>query len=1126
MKKKYLPRQYFLKELSKALLIMKLTILFFLLGILRTNADIKAQSNISLNIKNKKIRNVIQQIEKQGNYRFLYNSDVPELNTKVNVQVDQYSISKTMAILLRNTGLKYRLLPDNLVVIESLEREYPQDIIVTGTVTGTGGIPLAGATINLKNSTFSVASGSDGSYSISVPADAVLVVSYVGYQTMEVNVNGRTSINISLEAASTALSDIVVIGYQTVRRRDLTGSTGIVDMTDANKITSGSVGESLQGLIPGVTVRNGGAPGRNATIEIRGVGNFGNSNPLYVIDGMLADANTTVNTDDVASIQILKDASAAAIYGSRAGNGVVIITTKKGKAGPAKFTFSAKYGAQQIPEKWNVMDAPDYLKTVSTAYQNSGINLPAEVANQLANNTIKTDWQDEVFRTGNDQDYNLNISGGSATSNYLISGSYYNNKGPVIGNDFQRTSLRINTEAKKGILTVGENMMLSNTNGNNPGAGINVFYESAGMLPTIAVQGDQYKSIQYNPAGWGMGTTDNPTYASNYVAVNSLDKINYNFAKIVGNAYAELKLANWLSYRFNAGLEVSFDYTKEVRDTGIWRYTNQPPSTSVNEDRERFTNLLLEHTLNFNKDFGLHSINGVIGFSRTEQKRNATNAGRTVLQNVNGQYFTTIGSALGNPSADGGTPLFWRSHGYLGRINYTYNDKYLVTLTGRIDQDSRFGPNFRTGYFPSAAAAWRISREKFFNVSWLNDLKIRASYGKLGFSDVLGSWDYIGLLNNNPRAVYGVSQTPLVGEYQAQIANPDLHWETRIQKNIGFDATLFENRISLSADVYNSLSKDVLVQLPLGQYLGSTGLPSANAGSIRNTGVEIVATYRNNNKDFKWDVSANVTTIKNRVLSVGNQGVDAEGNKVNYIEPTNFLRAQVGHSIGEWYVIKTDGIFKSQEEINNYVGKDGTLIQPDARPGDIKYIDANGDGTINNNDRQFNGSPWPTLQAGAQFNGSYKNFNINIQLVGVFGNRIYNDIRRVLDSYQLTNFRKDIDPWSSSNPNGSDPRLAVDVPADPGVSLNNMAQTSRWLEDGSYVRLRNIEIGYSFPDNTLMKTGISNVRVYISGQNLVTITKYKGLDPDVQGTGIITRGFDAGNWPASRIYSVGLQFGF
>jgi TonB-dependent starch-binding outer membrane protein SusC len=1024
---------------------------------------------------------------------------------------------------MKQHGFYRKICVTAIILLLTIMGAYAQQ--VTGVIKSATGQPLAGVSVNVKGTTTTVTTNSNGAFSINAPSGSTLVMSYVGYRTREVPAS-NSPMNETLEVSDNTLNEVVVIGYQSVRKKDLTGATGIVEMQNSNKITSASVGEAIQGLVPGVTVRNGGAPGQEATVEIRGVGNFGNSNPLYVIDGMLSDANTTVNTDDIASIQILKDASAAAIYGSRAGNGVIIITTKKGRNGPAKISLSAKYGGQQIPKKWNVMGAQQYLQTVSTAYKNSGINLPAGVASQLANNTINTNWQNEVYQTGSDQDYNLNVSGGSPTSSYLISGSYYDNKGVVIGNSFQRASLRVNTEAKKGILTIGENMMLSNTNGKNPGGGVNVFYESPSMLPIIAVQGNQYNSIQYNPAGWGMGTTDNPTYASNYVAVNALDKINYNFGKLVGNAYAELKFTNWLSYRFNAGLEVSFDYSKEVRDSGIWRYTNQPPATSTSEDRERFTNSLLEHTLNFNKSFGLHNINGVVGFSRTEQRRDVTSGSRTGLQNVNGEYFTTIGSAIGNPSADGGTPLFWRSHGYLGRINYTYNEKYLVTLTGRIDQDSRFGSAFRTGYFPSAAAAWRISQEKFFKVNWINDLKIRGSYGKLGFSDVLGSWDYIGVLNNNPRAVYGVNQTPLVGEYQAQIANPDLHWETRIQKNLGFDATILDNTLSISADVYNSLSKDVLVQLPLGSYLGSTGVPSANAGSIRNTGVEISATYRNNSKALKWDVSANMTTIKNRVLSVGNQGVDVAGNKVNYLEPTNFIRAQVGHSIGEWYVIKTAGIFQSQQEINSYVNKAGIVIQPDAKPGDVKYVDANGDGVINNADRVFDGSPWPTLQAGAQFNASYKQFNINIQLVGVFGDKLYDDVRRALDNYQLTNFRKDINPWSPTNTSGTDPRLAVDVPADPEVSINNMAQTSRWLENGSYVRLRNVEIGYTFSHKTLGKTGLSNTRIYISGQNLLTITKYKGLDPDVQGTGIITRGFDAGNWPASRIYSAGLQLDF
>jgi TonB-linked SusC/RagA family outer membrane protein len=1123
-----------INSLFKLLLMTKLAIILVISFSFQGFARSYGQHSISLKLENVRLKAAFRAIEELGYFRFVYKDEILPRSKRVSLAVKDASLDEVLLKILNNTSLNYRKLSDNLIVITA-ERtgipgtSPPDPVRIRGRVVNTQSEPLAGVSIQEKGTNNGTTSGPDGTYSLEITdPGATLVFSYVGYQARELKVAGLTEINVTLIAESTSLNDVVVIGYQAVRRKDLTGATGVVNMEDANKITSGSVAEAIQGLVPGVSVRNGGAPGQNSTIEIRGVSNFGNSAPLYVIDGMLADANSTVNTDDIASVQVLKDASAAAIYGSRAGNGVVIITTKKGKAGEPRFNLSAKYGDQRQPKRWKMMDAPQYLKTVQTEYANSGVNLPADVAAQLASNTINTDWQDAVFRPGNDQNYNLGISGGAKNSNYLISGSYYKNLGDVIGYDFQRLSLRINTEARKGILTIGENMMLSNTTGHNPGGGINPFYEAPNMLPTIAVQGDQYKTIPSNPAGWGMGSTTNPTYASNFVAVNALDKINYNFAKIIGNAYAEIRLTGWLNYRFNIGVEASFDYNREIRDTGIWRYANQPPATSASEDRERFTNFLMEHTLNFNKSFGLHTINGVVGFSRTEQKRDYTSASRTNLQTLNGQQYTTIGSAIGNPSADGGESTFWRSHGYLGRINYAYNDKYLLTLTGRIDQDSRFGSNFRTGYFPSAAVAWRISKESFFNVAWISDLKIRASYGKLGFSDVLGSWDAIAILNNNTRAVYGVSQAPIVGEYQAALANPNLHWETRIQKNIGFDASLFGNRLLLSADYYHTQSEDVLVTLRIPAYLGSVSNPSppVNAGAIRNTGFEFSATYRSAPGDLRWDVSGNFTTIRNRVLSVGNQGTDAAGNKLNYLEPTNFLRAQVGHAIGEWYMIRTDGIFQSQDEIDHYVNKSGQVIQPNAKPGDIRYIDANGDGTINNDDRQFSGSPWPTLQAGAQVNLYYKRFSLNLQLVGVFGNKLYDDVRRVLDNYQLTNFRKAINPWSPDNPDGSDPRLALDQGSDPGVSFNNQAQTTRWLENGAYVRIRNVEIAYRFPESLLHSVRFSNARIYVSGQNLLTLTGYKGLDPDVTGTGIIERGFDAGNWPASRVLSIGLQCEF
>ncbi|HXB08398.1 MAG TPA: TonB-dependent receptor [Puia sp.] len=1130
--------------LIKYLLMTKLAILLVVLFSTQSYARVYGQQhNISLRLDKVQLKKVFKAIENQGFFRFVYNDDALPREQLVSINVKEASLDEVLAKVLANTPLKYRKLGDNLVVITRAESQQHvvEDLApappppITGKVINAKGEPLAGVTVQEKGTNNATATRDDGTFSLEVTnPNATLVFTYVGYQQQQQLLNGQANVTITLATETTNLNEAVVIGYQTVKRKDLTGATGIINMNDANKLTTGSVTESFQGLIPGVTVRNAGNPGGNPTVEIRGVGSFTNSAPLYVIDGMLADVDATVNPDDVASVQILKDASAAAIYGSRAGNGVIIITTKKGREGVAKFSVSGKFGLQSLPKKWDVMNATDYLKTVQTEYTNSGINLPAGVAAQVANNTIRTAWQDAITRTGNDQDYNVSISGGSHTSSYLISGGYYSNKGVLIGNDFQRASLRINTETHKGRLTIGENMMLSNSSGDFPGGGINAFYEASSMLPVIAVKGQQYTTIPSDPAGWGMGTNDLPTYASNYAAVAALDRINFNYFKIIGNAYAEFKFTDWLSYRFNAGAWASFNYLNEVRDTGIWRYNNQPPNTSVSNNRGTFTNFLLEHTLNFNKTFGLHNVSAVVGFSRTQQEDDYTIASRTLLQTIGGLQYTTIGTAVGASSTDGGTDVLWRQHGYLGRINYGYDDRYLLTLTGRIDQDTRFGPSHRTGYFPSVAAGWRISREKFFHSNWIDDLKIRGSWGKLGISsslDAYGSFPYLSVLNNSPRAVYGTNQTPIVGQYQAALSNPDIQWETRKEENAGFDVNLLSNRITVTADLYSSTSTGVLVALPQPLYQGVVQVSGqqtvTNAASIRNKGIELAVTWRSNRqRDFKWDVSANVTTINNKVLSVGDQGVDATGTKVDYLEATNFIRAQVGHSIGQWYMIKTAGIFKSQAEVTGYTNKSGQIIQPNAKPGDIKYVDANGDGTIDNKDRQYAGSPWPTLQAGAQVNASYHGFTLNIQLVGVFGYKIYDDVRRVLDSYQLTNFRKDINPWSTGNPNGNDPRLAVDNPGDRTVSINNMAQTSRWLENGSYVRIRNIELGYQLPKKPLAAAGISNARVYISGQNLLTLTGYKGLDPDVVGSGITARGFDTGNWPPSRVLSAGLQFDF
>lgn len=1000
---------------------------------------------------------------------------------------------------------------------------------VKGTLRSATGDPLAGATVTVKGTRTSVTTNAAGDFSINAPVGSTLVVTYVGYATREVQVTDANPLSIQLQAGNQELQQVVVIGYQTVRRRDLTGATAVVNTENTSKIVAASVAEQLQGAVPGVTVRNTGAPGAAPVVEIRGVASFADASPLYVIDGMIADANSTVNPDDIATIQVLKDASAAAIYGSRAANGVIIVTTKKGRNGPNRITFSARYGIQQIPKRWNVMDAPQYLQTLKTQFANANQALPTGVASQLASNTVNTDWQDVFYRTGNTQDYNIGLSGGSQNGNYYLSGGYFKNQGVLIGNDFERASIRINTELRKGRLTVGENMLISNTTGRNPGGGINAFYEAATSSPIIAVQSPSYIDPVSNLQGWGFGSNPIPNYSVNYAAVNALNPERYTFSKIVSNAYADLRLTNWLSYRLNAGIEASFDYLTARRDSGIWRYNSDLPNTSVSNTRSTFTNFLLEHTLNFNKTFGEHSINGVVGYSYQEQKREETGASRLYLVTVGGQTYSTISSALGTPAASGGVPLFYRLQGYLGRVNYIFKDRYLLTVSDRIDQDSRFGANSRTGNFYSVAGSWRISREPFFRANWINDLKIRGSYGQLGISSALqilaGSWPTVGYINSNQRGVYGATQTPVVGLSQAVIINPDLRWEQRNEANIGFDATILNNRVLITADVYNNISKGVLVNVPAPFFLGNDNggyntFITQNAASIRNRGIELGVTYRKNNGPFKWDLSVNGTTIKNRVISVGNQG-----GGINYIEAASFVRSEIGHPMSSWYVIQTAGIFQSQAEVDTYVDKNGGKIQPNAKAGDIKFIDLNGDGQINNDDRTFVGSPWPGFQGGLQFNGTYRQFSINIQFVSVLGYKIYNDVRHVLDSYgNLTNFRKDIDPWSPSNTGGKDPRLGLIT--DPGINENNRIESDRWLENGSYLRLRNVELNYQFPNSLFGNIGLTNTRIFVSGQNLFTITKYKGLDPDVTGAGVNLRGVDYGNWPSSRIISFGISSEF
>ncbi|TDH19728.1 TonB-dependent receptor [Segetibacter sp. 3557_3] len=1016
-----------------------------------------------------------------------------------------------------------------------------QERRITGTVTsGTDNKPLAGASVEVKGTTVGTTTDPSGNFSITASTGATLVIGYVGFANQEIVVGSNSTINITLQGANASMNEVVVIGYQSVRRRDLTGATGIVNTQNTERLVSRSLPEQLQGMSPGVVVRTGGQPGQEAVVNIRGLGTFtGNANPLYIIDGMYSDPNTTVNPDDVATIQVLKDASAAAIYGSRAANGVIIITTKRGKEGDMKVNVSSRYSISQLPKRYDMMNGNEFVATNKAAYQAAGYALQPAVANY---NGINTNWADEAIRTGAIQDHTVSLSGGTRNSNYFISGSYFKDIGTLIARDFERSSLRINTETSRGRFKFGENLMISNSLRNSPYESNyptlnnfevgNPWYDLWNNLPIIPVS-DAALASNSNPGGWGMGSPNARTFSRNFVAISDITSVRTSYFKVLGNAFLDFRLFPWLTYRFNAGVETSFDRARSLRKEGVWYWNMSQKPSEVIENRSQFLNLLFEHTVNFNRKWGNHSINGVLGYTEQTIRRDNSSGGRSNLSQSNGQYFTTITSANGSPLAFGSNEQTL-INSYLGRLIYNYNDRYLATFTFRSDKDSRFSPAYRTGFFPSAAVGWNIHNEKFFNVNWISSLKLRASYGELGAAN-LGNYQFTGFLNQGPRAVFGSGQTEQNGATQARLVAADLRWESKTTTNVGLDASLLNNRFNVTLDVFRSISNDVLVEQPLPRYLGNLGgNPLVNIGSIRNQGVELELGYRHSGSgDFTWSLSGNVSVIRNKVLSLGSLGTDpVTGLERNYIQSGN-TRSQVGRSIGEYFVLRTDGIFQNQKEIEDHKAQARY-----AKPGDIRYVNVVNGGTnddINDQDRQFAGSPWPKFTTGVQFNSTWKNLSFNLQLYGSFGQQLYNDVLRDLDAMGYSNYRRDINPWSSTNTNTNFPRLGVsystglagDPAVDQGIVSNVRGNTNRWIESGSYLRVRNLEIGYLLPKSLLSRLSVANSRIFVSGQNLLTFTNYSGLDPDVVGANAnLEPGVDNGNYPSSRIFTVGINVGF
>ena len=853
---------------------------------------------------------------------------------------------------------------------------YSQDVTITGTVTDANSEPLVGVNVLVKGTTTGAITDIDGNFSVSGKKGSTLVFSYIGMLTQEVVYKG-TALRVVMKDDSKALEEVVVIGYQTVKKSDLTGAVAVVDTKEMKKSAAGTLVSQMQGLATGINVRSSGRAGEDASIEIRGVGSLSNNSPLWVIDGMITDPGVDFNPADAESIQILKDASAAAIYGSRAANGVIIVTTKKGTKGPMKVNVSVKETLEWSP-KFDLMNAAEYIKYNDIAYNEAIKDGIATVNSTQKHSQYDTNWQDEVLKTALVQDYNVSLSGGGDSGSYFVSAGYYNNDGVSYGNTFDRYSFRVNTQGKKGWFSFGENLAYSLTN-TDPNQ-TNTYNDFLRMMPTIPIYDEN------NPGGYGYGDAAKyNTFGVNPIAREDLEYRHFRQNRLNGSLWLEFKPFEFLSYKFNGGIDLYFYENSWFRGEGNWTQNQEHRDPESQKARDNTYNMLIEHTLNFNKDFGKHHVDAVVGTTYQHHEWEGLWASRLNFPMLgNGDYLTVLNAGQSNQQNSNSISEN-AMISYLGRANYIYDDKYYLTATFRRDGTSRLAKENRWGNFPSFSGAWRISKEEFFDVSWINDLKIRGNWGRLGNSSI-GDWDYIGTINQSIVTVFGGAIVP--GSTQVKLVNAGLVWETKETVNVGFDASFLNQRLTVSAEYYNSKTSDVLAETPIAISTGNQGgSPWKNAASLRNKGFEFTLGWKDQISGFKYSALLNVTTMDNEVLSLGRDGTNRD-----YID-SGQARTEPGRSLAEFYLRKTDGIFKTQEQIDNYVTSTGTPIMIEGkRPqlGDVKYLDLDDNGEITDADRDYCGSPWAKMQMSLVFNAEWKNFDFSMMWNGQFGNKIYN----------------------------------------------------------------------------------------------------------------------------------------
>lgn len=1070
-------------------------------------------AKVSIRMNNVKLDKILNEIENQTDYLFIYNNQV-DINKITSVKIKNEAVAQVLDRILSGTGINYELEGTHIILtteaIKDLHAQQ-QAKTVTGTVTDVSGEPIIGANIRIKGTTTGTITDIDGNFSIEAEPQSVIEVSYIGYLTQETVINNQKSIRFLLKEDTKTLDEVVVIGYGVQKKADLTGSVANINTEKLNTQSNANIGQALQGKIAGVDiVSQGGAPGSGTRIMVRGIGTLNNASPLYIVDGMYMNSIDHINPNDIASIDVLKDASSAAIYGSRAANGVIIVTTKEGSNTEGKpiIDLSVNLGISTASKFLDMLDAKGWAEVTTIARQ--AIGKPAlDMATDLANKP-DNDWQDIMFRPALMQNYNLSVKGGGKYSTYYTGLGYFNQDGIVKGTNYQRYNIQSKNDYKRGIFSAGTNLIISFSH-DKPlhqelrGGMIGTILQS---VPTL----EKYDDTREGGYGGTYGDVVNIPHPLAIIDDNIMDRYNEN-VKIFANLYAQIELFKGLKYKLNLTPDFSFErYKNYLNKYDFGLATNS--ITQLTERQRRRRNILVENLLTFDRTFGEHKISALAGYTYQDSRFRHIQAYGEGLP----QGLEEIDAATTNRSNEGNS---WRSvlTSILGRVFYSYQNKYLFTATIRRDGSSKFGKNNRYGYFPSFSLGWNVAEEKFMeNVHWLDQLKLRGGYGVLGNQEI-DNYQYSSTITtgiNYPDGNGGLLQ----GAFPKNFANPDIKWEETAMTNVGIDFMAFNNRLSLTADYYVKNTKDILLTVPIPISSGGANDPIRNAGKIRNNGFEFNLGWMDQpNPDISYGINLIGSFNKNKVIAMGSESGSIKGGSTNQNITTSETKA--GYPIGGYWLISTAGYFNSQEEVDAYA-KDGKKIQPAAEPGDIKFVDANNDGVINDDDRVFQGSPFPDFTFALNGNMRYKNFDLSIGLQGVLGNKIYNATRQTLeDVTKGSNFLAScLDYWTPENKNASHPRLTWDDP-----NRNTRAESDRYLENGSYLRLRSVQLGYTFPQ-TWFKGAIQHARVYINAENLFTITSYSGYSPDVNADNANYRGFDNFIYPTNRTFMLGLNVTF